>query len=271
MLKLKTWLIFFGLTWLAVAYGNARKFANQHKRAIEFYDAGDYGKAAKLYEQIIAEGLDSKEAYYNLGNCYFRLDQTGKAIAAYLAARRIDPNDPNVKANLNFVMKSNQDKLSATPKSTLTQTLLGWTTVLTLKSWLKMTSVLLSLGLIMLLLQAWWLSLADALQVSNRIFLTAAVFCGVMSGIRHRQQQEWGAITRNESTVHSGPSLDNTVLFKLSEGAPFLAKDRQNGWLLIELSDGKIGWLEAPAAAIYPTNRQETTAAVPHPSFSQHP
>src|SRR5205823_1595380 len=41
---------------------------------------------------------------FNLGNAFFKNGQVGRAIAAYREAEQIDPRDPDIRANLKFVL-----------------------------------------------------------------------------------------------------------------------------------------------------------------------
>ena len=50
------------------------------KKGNEFYELGQYQEAIKNFEEIIDNGYESWELYYNLGNAYFKNKQLGKAI-----------------------------------------------------------------------------------------------------------------------------------------------------------------------------------------------
>ena len=52
----------------------------------------------------------SANAYYNLGNAYFRNDNLGKAVVSYERALKLDPTDADARQNLEFVRSRIQDK-----------------------------------------------------------------------------------------------------------------------------------------------------------------
>ena len=54
-------------------------------KANELYKAKNYVAAAAKYEQLLKEQYVNSEVYYNLGNCYYRLDQNPKAILFFEA------------------------------------------------------------------------------------------------------------------------------------------------------------------------------------------
>ncbi|GAA6771598.1 tetratricopeptide repeat protein [Flavobacterium sp. CGRL2] len=48
------------------------------------YEKGQYKEAAQVYENIIKEDkLHSAELYFNLGNCYYKLNQVAPSIYNY--------------------------------------------------------------------------------------------------------------------------------------------------------------------------------------------
>ena len=47
------------------------------------YREGNFAEAAAAYEAIIAQGKESAELYYNLGNAYFKQNNLGRSILFY--------------------------------------------------------------------------------------------------------------------------------------------------------------------------------------------
>ena len=52
------------------------------EQADSAYMAENYQMAAAIYNKILKEEGSSASLYYNLGNCYYRLGENGKAIVA---------------------------------------------------------------------------------------------------------------------------------------------------------------------------------------------
>ena len=67
------------------------------------YNADNFRLAAQLYLDIIKTQGASAKLYYNLGNTYYRLGETGNAIIYYERALRLDPSDRAPRDNLAFV------------------------------------------------------------------------------------------------------------------------------------------------------------------------
>ena len=81
------------------------------KQGDEAYADARYTDAITIYESVLAKQGASLSLYYNLGNAYYRNNQPGKAILNYERALRIDANDEDAKANLEFVQSRIVDKI----------------------------------------------------------------------------------------------------------------------------------------------------------------
>jgi len=92
--------ILLGVMPIFPAHADAFDQANQK------FSTGDYADAATAYEQIITKDGASAAAYYNLGNCYQRMEKLGPAILAYERARLLSPRDPDLAANLTLARKT---------------------------------------------------------------------------------------------------------------------------------------------------------------------
>jgi tetratricopeptide (TPR) repeat protein len=94
-------MILFILAGTALAY--ERNVNTYFYEANSLYQRGDFERAAKTYERIISENLESANLHYNLGNTYFRLEDYGRALLNYERARRLAPRDSQVLANIVYV------------------------------------------------------------------------------------------------------------------------------------------------------------------------
>jgi tetratricopeptide (TPR) repeat protein len=75
-------------------------------KAIELVsdDAADaqerFEEAARKYQLLVDSGIHNSELYFNLGNAYLQSGELGRAIANYERARRLDPRNQQLLANL---------------------------------------------------------------------------------------------------------------------------------------------------------------------------
>ena len=87
----------------------------------EAYEKGEYQQAVDIYSQILNDGLASWELYYNLGNAYYRLEQTGNAILNYHRALRLAPNKQIIRDNLDLASSKTVDNIEQLPRMFLVQ------------------------------------------------------------------------------------------------------------------------------------------------------
>ena len=80
------------------------------------YQKGKYNEAIVAYESILKSGKQSAELYFNLGNCYYKLNQVAPAIFNFEKALLQNPTDTDIKNNLAFAQKTAIDEISETPK-----------------------------------------------------------------------------------------------------------------------------------------------------------
>jgi len=100
-------LFVWGMILLSLSGGNCYASALSEARA-KFYRAnahyseGKYDKAIAAYREVLALGFESGNLYYNLGNCYFKKGELGRAIFNYEKAKRLIPQDSDLKSNYDY-------------------------------------------------------------------------------------------------------------------------------------------------------------------------
>ncbi|GEM_PF-2947364 len=72
-------------------------------RATQAYDQGHYRDALGLFLELEDMGIVDTDLYFNLGNTYFRLHQTGRAVLYYKRALAVDPNNEHAANNLTLI------------------------------------------------------------------------------------------------------------------------------------------------------------------------
>ena len=215
---------------------------SEYTRASSLYDAREFDKAISIYKGIIGKGFFSADIYYNLGNCFFRLGNYGEAMAAFLAAKRYMPRDPDVSANLQYLKDRLVDKLDAKSPTLFYRLILFFSSYVSSYELARGVFFFLALGCLLLLLSRKIYNLQIFKSISYLSILVGFILL-VFLGLHTKQNDIWGAVIINKAQIFSAPSSASTVLFELNEGAPLAIKDRQNSWYRISLSDGKKGWV----------------------------
>ncbi|MCD8303099.1 MAG: tetratricopeptide repeat protein [Prevotellaceae bacterium] len=210
------------------------------------YAAEDYHLAARLYSQ--AE--PTAAVCYNLGNCYYRLDEMARAVLWYERASMLDPSDADIRFNLGMARGKTIDKV--VPKHEIF--FVNWYTslvnVASVDEWGRLSLAFFACALVCLVLCVTLRSIVLK-KISLSAFAVLLVFTVVGNvcafSQRYRLLHRTGAIVMDASAVvKSTPSSSGSDLFVLHEGTKVEIKDSTlSDWYEIELADGKVGWIES--------------------------
>lgn len=216
---------------------------------VQAYSNGDWETAIQCWTDIEAEGVESVDLYYNLGNAYYKSGDIAHSILYFERAKRLDPSNSDVAHNLEFVRARTQDKIEEVPEILIEQighkmcrTFSGntWTVLFLIFIALTVACVLLYLlsretgkkklgfytGIAMLVLSLLCLDFAHWQWSDYHHDKSAIVMSSVIS-------------------VKSSPSAESsTDLFILHDGTKVKILDQVGEWNNIELADGRQGWIK---------------------------
>ena len=102
--------------WLICAIGFSQADTS-FKEANDLYNTGFYQDAIELYSSILESNLHSAELYYNLANCYYKLNEIGPSVFYYEKALQLAPNDPDIINNLGYAQKMTIDAIQEVPEN----------------------------------------------------------------------------------------------------------------------------------------------------------
>ncbi len=207
-----------------------------------------YQQAARDYEALLKQGV-SAELYYNLGNCYYRMDQMTKAVLNYERALLLSPGDRDIRFNLQMARSKTIDKITPESEMFFVTWYHALVNLMSVDGWARMALVSLVIAIILALLYLF----ADRIALRKIGFfggiLLLLVF--IVSNIfafhqRYALTHRTGAIViKSAVNVKSTPSKNGTDLFILHEGTRVTITDSSmRGWREVRVADGKEGWLE---------------------------
>ena len=225
---------------------SSEEHSNIFLEANQAYNKEDYSSAISLYEKLLGQNLRNGLIYYNLGNCYYRTGEIGKAILSYRRSELYNPRDEDLKANLNYARKNTRDKIN-TGNPKILESIFFWYYNLNCKE----------LFILFLILNGLFWSLAAfrlfkpsaLLRTIVLVLLFTAILTGISaaSKVYALKSLRSGVLISKEISVRSGNGINNPAIFKLHEGAEFKILDNSDGWLKIKLphnSSEMKGWVE---------------------------
>jgi tetratricopeptide (TPR) repeat protein len=224
------------------------------EQANQAYRANDYAKAVAAYEQILKNGVKSPALYYNLGNSYFKLENTPMAILNYERAHRLAPRDEDIAYNLRLANLRIVDRIEPIPElffvswwKSLVNTFSsgGWAVVSILACWVA------AIGTALLLISRRFLLQRAALIVAMlALLMTIIGFTATYQRLQYEVNTLSAILIAPSVSVKSAPDEQSTDLFVLHEGVKFEYLDAVGDWRKIRLADGKVGWLHSNTAII---------------------
>ena len=217
----------------------------------QYYSKGKYDLAIQNYESIIASGKESAEVYFNLGNCYYKLHKVAPAVYNLEKALLLNPNDDEIKTNLDFARKMAIDDIKIIPKVGFHKLIQDFTSTYYYDTW---AWIAVGLALVFFLFFLGYYFSGTTLK--KRIFFTGmfvvllGIALSVSAGIfeRNRLENEKPAIVFAETApVKSEPKKASPDSFILHEGTKVYILESIANWKKIELTDETTGWIESSA------------------------
>jgi len=215
--------------------------------ATRAYQEGNYQGAVQKFEAVAA-GVKNPALFYNLGNAYLKSNDLGRAILWYERAKRLSPNDPDLKFNLAHALGRLKDKTDSgfSPMDIL----FFWQGLISLK-WLQF----LSIGASFIFFT--WAGTRKSLKkrifsspgISIFIILTVLLLVTGLEAFRLNSDHR-AVILKETVTVRSGTLETATQLFDLHAGTRVRVMEKKKNHLKIRFAKGKVGWVSLDEAEI---------------------
>jgi tetratricopeptide (TPR) repeat protein len=219
----------------------------QFKEANDLYAANEFGKAEKIYESIVGQGVESAELYFNLGNACYKNGELTKAILYLERAKLLAPNDEDIQFNIDLLNQFVVDKIEPLPSPFFVkwgQSILnlfssnGW-------AWISILSFIIALagvGLYIFSRNVNYRKIAFSLAIA---FFAITLLSFTLAGNQKSKttRHNYGIIFSSTVTVKSSPDNSGTNLFVIHEGLKVQIKEELGSWYNIRLADGNSGWV----------------------------
>jgi tetratricopeptide (TPR) repeat protein len=218
------------------------------KRGNDAYLHGDYDAAVAAYEELDREDVVSPDLYFNLGDAYFKKSALGPAIWAFERATALDPDDEDVRFNLEqarkLALRQAHDKIEGEDRDP------AWIRAVTSLSPSTETWVFLALylGFFAVLFARRRASddARPALGAAASILAVAALLAGgALAGRAVLGRVPFGVVLPDALAVKEGADVNYKTGFQIHAGLRVRLLERDQDWLRIRLANGLEGWVRA--------------------------
>ena len=241
-------LIILSGSFLYCSFTLGQEIETTFENANSAYNAGQFEKAVMLYKEILENGQQSAELYYNLANSYYRLNQVGERIFYFEKAKQLQPMDEDININRAFAQNMAIDAVEVLPKSQFTlleeKTIElfsqeGWAYMIVFIAWL--------------LVLFWGLYLWNKAPVIKRTFFVSTLvlglllFCSLFIAVVKSSitaETTYGILFDEKIEVWAEPNSRAEVLFLLHEGTKVQMFDQLQEWQKIRIANGSEGWIK---------------------------
>jgi tetratricopeptide (TPR) repeat protein len=212
-------------------------------KANEAYRQKNYQEACDKYQALANSGLVNGHLYYNLGNCYTKLNNTGKAMVYYLKAKESIPRDADLESNINFLKKRISDNQENSEDSQIFNRIFFWYDQLSLPETLFIFLVLWSILFTFLILRRFVYSELIRMGVISLILLNLIFGISLLFKLSEARQPK-AVVISQEANVKSSTDLNSVTIFKVHEGTVLKVTEKTDKWRKIELTKDKRGWIQ---------------------------
>jgi len=206
------------------------------------YEEGEYDGAISEYSKLHEQGLESGSLYYNIGNCYFKKGDIGKAILNYERAKKLIPEDSDLASNYSFarsLIKGDTSKAS-NPWFKRILHIFDFFTINGLTVFLSIVFVcailFLILGIFIHSLKRYYRFVLPLLLI---IFILGAFSLYGRVSLLGKE----AVIISVSSDAKFEPIDSATTHFTVYEGMKVYITESKKDWSKVERFDGKAGWI----------------------------
>ena len=218
-----------------------------------FYNSNQLFKEARYleaidgYKSILDQKISHATLYYNIGNCYYRMDSLAKTILFYEKAYLHAPNDNDIKYNINIANQKLIDDIKAVPDFIFVNWFKSFNSVLSESQWAGLLLFLLYLVFVIFMVFLFSNQLSVKLKlIKFNLFIVPLFFLSLVFLLYSSSDRRfsYGVLSNLNTYVKTSPSESSSDYFIIHEGVKFQIIDQLNDWCRIKLSDGKDGWIK---------------------------
>lgn len=236
----------------AAATDIADNKSSVNAEATAAYNEGHFRRAIEILEaervDRLAEGLESPELYYNLGNAYFRVNELAEARLYYERALLLDPGDRDTRHNIDYLMTKIEDKILVADTFFLSNWFNAIQNLFSSNAWATI-----GIALFLLLagcMAAFFFSRSVVLKKTafyiGIVSLVIVIFANVFAFRQKKkvEHRDTAIIMAGSAPIMGSPDINSKELFILHAGTKIYITKEDRNWLEIEIDNGSVGWVQ---------------------------
>jgi tetratricopeptide (TPR) repeat protein len=244
---MKRW-VTYGVMLLWISAASAGDIQSLFEQGNTQFKNEQYRDAIASYTQILDQGIENTQLYYNLGNAYYKSGEVAKAILNYERALRLSPRDSDIQANLDLANHHIVDRVETAPMLFFWHWVNAIRDGMTAEEWGKWSVIGLWVAMAVTILaifrrrglfrrQIRWL--AGVLMIA-----WICIFAAMIWKVERDRIMVYAIVMEEKIEILGAPDETGTVLFDLHEGVKVRVLREVPGWTEIALPDpNKKGWL----------------------------
>ena len=225
--------------------------AHETQSADSAFRSQDYTAAAALYQAEI-DRSPSTDAYYNLGNTYFRLKEYARSVLAYRRALWLDPANEDARFNLSIVENRLTDQFTLESPSFFSLLVQHRILSHSVRTWTTWGFFFFALcccaGLIWRFARAVYLQKIGFYSV---LFLFSLFVITILFALMCRKKflnNAEAVVMQPEVHCYESPVANSRSTQILHEGSTVeIVGSSSGGWLNVSLRNGKQTWIKGSA------------------------
>lgn len=213
------------------------------------YKQGNYQEAIDAYETVFRSQKQSSELYFNIANCYYKLNKVAPSIYNYEKSLVLKPHFEAAKNNLEIAKKLQIDDIKIIPKVGIGKMIQNLTSKFNYDTWAWISVFFGMLFLLFFVLYYFSeASLVKRMLFSGMLVVLVFILICVSSAIfekSHLQNDRPAIVFAEVTSLLSQPKSSAKEIMKLHEGTKVFVLLSKKEFKQIELTDGIIGWIES--------------------------
>ncbi len=210
---------------------------DRFRLANEAYGRKEYEEAVSLYRRCLDEAR-SAAAHYNLGNAYYKLGETGRAVLHYEKALVLDPGHDEARANLNLVLR---DAGLPERKPPLAE---RFSARLSLNTWSWLCALGFWSALALLLLPRLYGG-GNVLTRLGLVFSILLVLAALPAFFSYMEKRKTGVVLKDDTPLRVAPAPESPAAARLQAGRLARAGKSRGEFYFLAAADGKTGWVHS--------------------------